>query len=172
MRTTPSALPTSRPGGRDEPEARPVLVRWAGPILIVAAVLVITHGFWLFPRLTNQQVDLLAFWFPRFCAMGSNLAHGHIPTWLPNQFGGVPFASDPQSGWLYLPVMALFTTLSCVRAIGWFVVLQPMLAGLGLYWFFRNERANARRLASFLRYHIQRPIFFASTKPALVRIAI
>jgi len=111
----------------------------AGPLLIVASVLVMMHGFWLSPKLTNQQVDLLAFWFPRFCAMGSSLAHGHIPTWLPNQFGGVPFASDPQSGWLYLPVMALFTTLSCVRAFGWFIVLQPALAGLGLFWFFRNE---------------------------------
>jgi Bacterial membrane protein YfhO len=111
----------------------------AGPLLIVASVLVVMHGFWLSPKLTNQQVDLLAFWFPRWCALGTSLAHAHIPTWLPNQFGGVPFASDPQSGWLYLPVMLLFITLSCARAFGLFIVLQPVLAGLGLYWFFRNE---------------------------------
>jgi hypothetical protein len=111
----------------------------AGPLLIVAAVLVVMHSFWLSPRLTSEQVDLLAFWMPRFCAMGKAVAHGHIPTWLPNQFGGVPFASDPQSGWLYLPVFALFSGLSCARALGAFLTLQPLLAGLGLYWFFRNE---------------------------------
>ncbi len=111
----------------------------AGPVGILAAVLVVMHGFWLSPKLTNQQVDLLAFWFPRFCAIGKAVAAGHVPTWLPNQFGGVPFASDPQSGWLYLPVMALFPAMSCARAFGLFIVLQPVLAGLGLYWFFRNE---------------------------------
>jgi hypothetical protein len=51
----------------------------------------------------------------------------------------VPFASDPQSGWLYLPAMAMFMVLPAVKAMEWFIVLQPILAGLGLYWFFRNE---------------------------------
>ena len=27
------------------------------------------------------------------------------------QFGGAPFAADPQSGWTYLPAMVLFTAL-------------------------------------------------------------
>jgi hypothetical protein len=125
---------------------RSALRRWAdpvaGPALIVAAVLITLHGFWLSPRLTNQQVDQLAFWLPRWCYLGTNLAHGHLPTWLPNQFGGVPFLSDPQSGWLYLPAMALFSMTSCARALGLFVTLQPILAGLGLYLFFRNERVG------------------------------
>jgi membrane protein YfhO len=121
------------------PERRERLAPCAGPTLIVASVLIVLHGFWLSPKLTNQQVDLLAFWMPRFHYLGSNLAHGHIPTWLPNQFGGVPFASDPQSGWLYLPVMALFSVFSPARALGLFIVLQPGLAGLGLYLFLRLE---------------------------------
>ncbi len=62
-----------------------------------------------------------------------------MPTWLPNQFGGVPFASDPQSGWMYLPAMLLFTILPAARAMEWFIVLQPILAGLGVYWFLRHE---------------------------------
>ena len=85
----------------------------AGPLLIVAGVLVLLHGFWLSPKLTNQHVDLLAFWYPRWCFLGQSLSSGHVPTWLPYQAGGVPFASDPQSGWLDLPVMVLFSTLSC-----------------------------------------------------------
>ena len=121
------------------PAGRPFLRAAAGPVLIVAAVLVVLHGFWLEGRLTTQQVDLLSWWLPRWCAMGKAVASGHIPTWLPNQFGGVPFASDPQSGWMYVPVMALFATLPCTRAFGWFVTLQPILAGLGMYAFFRHE---------------------------------
>src|SRR5438105_4059377 len=111
----------------------------AGPLLIVAGVLVLLHGFWLSPKLTNQHVDLLAFWYPRWCFLGQSLSSGHVPTWLPYQAGGVPFASDPQSGWLDLPVMVLFSTLSCARALGLIIVFHPALAGLGLYLFFRKE---------------------------------
>src|SRR6185503_7102464 len=53
--------------------------------------------------------------------------------------GGAPFAADPQSGWMYLPAMALFTALPCDVAIRAMVVLQPILAGLGIYWFARSE---------------------------------
>jgi hypothetical protein len=111
----------------------------AGPALIVLAPLIVLHGFWLSNRLSDQHVDLLSFWLPRFCFLGRALQSGHIPTWLPHQFGGVPFASDPQSGWLYLPAMALFTAFSCTRALGILIVFNPILAGLGLYLFFRNE---------------------------------
>jgi hypothetical protein len=37
---------------------------------------------------------------------------------------------------------------------------------------FRSERPNSRSAASFRRYHTQSPSFFASTTPALVKIAI
>jgi Bacterial membrane protein YfhO len=113
---------------------------WAGPALIVGSVLIVLHGFWLFPKLTYQQVDLLAFWLPRWCHLGTSLADGHLPTWLPSQFGGVPFLSDPQSGWLYLPAMFLFSVTSCARALGLVLTLHPILAGLGIYAFLRQER--------------------------------
>src|SRR5438128_3616212 len=121
------------------PPALRVLSPAVGPLLIAAAVLIVTRGFWLQGRLSREHVDLLSFWLPRWCAMGKAVFAGHVPTWLPNQFGGVPFASDPQSGWMYVPVMALFATLPCTRAFGWFVTLQPILAGLGMYAFFRHE---------------------------------
>jgi hypothetical protein len=110
-----------------------------GPALIIGCVLAVLHGFWLNPRLTNQHVDLLALWLPRWCYLGEALRAGQVPTWLPSQFSGVPFASDPQSGWMYLAPMALFTSMSCARALGAFITLQPILAGLGLYLFLRNE---------------------------------
>jgi hypothetical protein len=98
------------------------------------------HGFWLAPRLTNQHLDLLAQWYPRWCYLGRSLRAGHIPTWLPYQFGGLPFASDPQSGWLYAPVMVFFSLFSCSHALGLVIVSHPLVAGLGFYLFLRNER--------------------------------
>lgn len=130
---------TATPEAPRAPTWRLRLAMVAGPLLIVASVMAVLHGFWLHPKLSNNQVDLLAFWMPRWCFLGEALASGHVPTWLPNQFGGVPFASDPQSGWLYLPAMGLFSAMSCARALGLMIVLQPILAGLGMYWFFRNE---------------------------------
>jgi hypothetical protein len=121
----------------------PVARRWApkvaGPLLIALCPLVVLSGFWLGGELTGQHVDLLSFWLPRWCFLGSSLADGHIPTWLPHQFGGVPFASDPQSGWLYAPAMVLFSAFSCTRALGVLVALNPVIAGLGLYGFFRHD---------------------------------
>jgi hypothetical protein len=84
-------------------------------------------------------VDILSFWLPHWSALGEALRAGHVPTWLQSQFGGVPFASDPQSGWMYLPAMLLFTVLPAARAMEWFIVLQPIVAGLGIYWFLRHE---------------------------------
>src|SRR4029079_18073633 len=104
----------------------------AGPLLIIASVLIVTHGFWLEDRLSREHVDLLPFWLPRWCAMGKGVFAGHVPTWLPNQFGGVPFASAPQSRWAYLPVMFLFGATSCSRALGLLITLNPILAGLGM----------------------------------------
>jgi len=112
----------------------------AGPLLIVAAVLVVLHAFAFGGRLTLQHVDVLSQWLPTYCFLGKSLAGGHIPAWNPFVMGGVPFAADPQSGWTYVPAMALFSALPCAAAMRWFIVLQPVLAGLGLFWFLRSEQ--------------------------------
>src|SRR5437016_2867059 len=117
-----------------------VLPAVAGPILILAAVLFAMRGIAFRSFLTDQHPDILAFWLPRWCSLGHALRAGHVPAWNPLQFAGVPFAADPQSGWLYAPVMALFSTLGCGTALRVFIVLQPLLAGVGLYWFLRAER--------------------------------
>ena len=102
----------------------------------------VLHDFAFLGKLSNQHVDPLAFWLPTHCFLGESLASGHVPTWNPHVMGGVPFAADPQSGWMYLPAMALYTALPCGTAIRWFIVLQPILAGLGTYWFLRSERLS------------------------------
>ena len=115
---------------------------FAGPALIVAAVLVVDHAFAFGGKLTNQHEDVLGLTLPTYCFLGKSLAAGHIPLWNPYSLAGLPFAADPQSGWTYVPAMLLFSTLSCASAMRWYVVLQPVLAGLGIYWFLRSERVG------------------------------
>lgn len=111
----------------------------AGPALICASVLTVLHLFAFRGRISIQYPDVLPFWLPTYCFLGKSLASGAIPAWNPHAMGGVPFAADPQSGWMYAPAMALFSGLPCDVAIRWFIVLQPVLAGLGLFWFLRGE---------------------------------
>jgi hypothetical protein len=117
--------------------------RWmaaaAGPALIVACVLFALRGFAFSPLLTNQHPDILAFWLPRLSFLGRSLASGHVPLWNPFEMTGTRFAADPQAGWLYLPAMGLFSWLSPGGAMRAFIVFDPLLAGLGAYWFLREE---------------------------------
>jgi hypothetical protein len=113
----------------------------AGPALIAGGVIAILHRV-VAPGDLGNYSDLWSLWMPTYCALGRSLAAGHVPLWDPHVMGGLPFAADPQSGWMYLPVMALFTSLPCGVAFRSFVVLQPILGGLGLYWFLRAERVS------------------------------
>ena len=93
---------------------RRVLPALGGPILIVALVVFAMRGFVFRNALSDQHPDILAFWMPTYCFLGKSLAAGHIPAWNAFALAGAPFAADPQSGWMYLPSMALFTTLPCL----------------------------------------------------------
>ena len=115
------------------------LASLAGPALIVVSVLVAMRGFVFANNITNQHPDILTFWLPRSCLMARSLAAGHVPLWDPFEMIGVPFAADPQSGWLYLPNMLLSWLFGCGGGLRAFIVLQPILAGLGLHWFLRKE---------------------------------
>jgi hypothetical protein len=114
----------------------------AGPVLICIVVLVTLNAFAFRGLLSTQHPDVLPFWLPTWCYLGKSLGAGHIPLWNPAVMGGIPFAVDPQSGWLYLPPMLLFTAFPCHAAIRWFIVLQPILAGLGTYWFLTSEKLS------------------------------
>jgi hypothetical protein len=78
-------------------------------------------------------------WLPWHCHLGRSLSTLEIPAWNPYTMAGSPFAADPQSGWMNLPVMLLYGFLACHVAVRWFLVLQPVLAGLGAYAFLRSE---------------------------------
>src|SRR2546421_995156 len=139
---TGDRLRTEPRDGVAQPPWRRRAIALAGPVAIVGAVLVVMHAVWLSGLLSYQHVDVLSMWLPTHCFLGKTLASGHVPAYDPHVMAGVPFASDPQSGWMYLPAMLLYSALPCGVAIRWFVVLQPILAGLGLYSFLRSERMS------------------------------
>src|SRR5438270_8040166 len=139
---TGDRLRTERRDGVGQPPWRRRAIALAGPLAIVGAVLVVMHAVWLSGLLSYQHIDVLSMWLPTHCFLGKTLASGHVPAFDPHVMGGVPFAADPQSGWMYLPAMLLYASLPCATAIRWFVVLQPLLAGLGLYWFLRTEELS------------------------------
>jgi hypothetical protein len=111
----------------------------AGPLLIAGAVLIVDRDFAFGGRITYQHGDILSLVLPTYCFLGKGLAAGHIPAWNPTILSGMPFAADPQSGWMYAPAMLLFSALPCAAAIRWYIVLQPLLAGLAIYAFLRSE---------------------------------
>jgi hypothetical protein len=127
----------------DEPPppstARRLLNAAAGPTLIVGSVLIALRGIAFLPNLSDQHPDILSFWLPRSCMLGRAIADGHVPLWNPFEMSGTWFAADPQSGWLSLPVMASSWVFGCGGGLRALIVLNPILAGLGLFWFLRKE---------------------------------
>jgi hypothetical protein len=136
---TRTETPATPPRPVDRERWRRLAVALGGPALIVGSVLFAMRGFAFVPNLTNQHPDILTFWLPRSCLMGRALASGHVPLWNPFEMAGTPFAADPQSGWLYLPSMATSWAFGCGDGLRAFIVLNPVLAGLGLWWFLRRE---------------------------------
>jgi hypothetical protein len=109
----------------------------AGPVLIVSAVLIVLHDVAFGGLITLG--DISTYFLPNYCFLGKSIAGGHVPAWNPYTMAGVPFAADPQSGWMYLLPMALFGAFPCDPAMRVMIVSLPVLAGLGLYWFLRIE---------------------------------
>lgn len=114
----------------------------AGPALIVAGVLFALRGFVFADRLSDGHPDILTFWLPRFSFLGRSIAAGHVPLWNPFEMAGYRYAADPQSGWLYLLPMGLFSQLAPAVAMRAFIVVNPIVAGLGLFSFLRLERLS------------------------------
>lgn len=82
---------------------------------------------------TMVGVDTATYYYPIYSFLGSSLRSGNIPEWNPYSFAGLPFAADPQSGWLYAPTMLLFTLLPMEVAARGLMLLTLLLAGVGVY---------------------------------------
>ena len=137
----PDAIPTGEGGDpspsasleRAAPPAAPPDRRtewwgFAGVTLLVAvaAVHLVAGGL-----LVGQ--DAATQFYPWYGYLGERLRGGDIPAWNPGQFGGAPFAGDPQSGWTYLPAMLAFSLLPLALAAPVFVVGHLALAAAATY---------------------------------------
>ncbi|MDP9382649.1 MAG: hypothetical protein M3Q29_21410 [Chloroflexota bacterium] len=98
-------------------------------LLLLSAV----ASFPLLWRGTVVGLDSADQFYPRYLHLGDSLRSADIPGWMPYQFSGAPFAGDPQSGWMYLPAMVLFTLLPLNLAAKSYVFLHLVLAGLAAY---------------------------------------
>jgi hypothetical protein len=107
--------------------------------LIIGSVLLALRGLAFLPHLTDQHPDILSFWLPRSCFLGRAISEGHVPLWNPFEMAGTWFAADPQSGWLSLSTMGTSVAFGCGGGLRALIVLNPILAGLGLFWFLRKE---------------------------------
>lgn len=99
--------------------------------------------------------DLVSFLYPTYRFAAATLSQGALPLWNPTLYGGAPFISDIQAGFLYPPNLLLFifnptfdyATLQALSIghVGW--------AGLGMYTLLRTLRwptAPVRRAAALL----------------------
>jgi hypothetical protein len=65
---------------------------------------------------TTIGMDSATAFYPWYAFLGQRLRAGALPAWNPAQFSGTPFAADPESGWMYLAAMVLFTALPLAQA--------------------------------------------------------
>lgn len=137
MRRGRAFVPAAQPSTTSP--TRTILNAVAGPALIIGSVLLALRGIAFLPHLTDQHPDILSFWLPRSCMLGRALADGHVPLWNPYEMAGTWFAADPQSGWLSLSTMGTSLAFGCGGGLRAMIVLNPILAGLGLFWFLRKE---------------------------------
>src|SRR5205823_1164749 len=123
----------------DRPDPVPA---FAGPLVVVAAVVVVAHELVLSRTVHTQYTDVLGEWLPNLCYLGKALRAGHVPGWNPHVMAGIDFAGDPLHGWMNLPAMLAFAFPRCDVDLRVYMLLQPILAGLGMYAFLRTERTS------------------------------
>ena len=116
--------------------------RAAGDLVAVAVLLALTlvASWELVVGGTAIGMDAATFFYPLYSLLGQRLRDGDLPGWNPYSLSGAPFAADPQSGWMYLPAMLLFTLFSLSTAAKAYTVFHLLLAGLGTYGLARAVR--------------------------------
>lgn len=93
--------------------------------------------------------DLLFNIYPYANYFSTSVRAGHFPLWMAGVETGTPFYSDPIASVFYpmtwlLPLFAGSGRLPFL-VYQWYIVVHMLLAGLGMYWFLRDQ--SLRRLA-------------------------
>lgn len=93
--------------------------------------------------------DLVSFLFPTYRFAAQQLSQGILPLWNPHLYGGAPFISDIQAGFLY-PVNLLLFWLRPDFDYGmmqWLSLGHVYWAGLGVYVLLRAMEPGGRKVA-------------------------
>lgn len=141
-------------------------------LFVLAAITTVAAGF-LFSDGTLMGQDSATQFYPWYDYLGERLSTGQVPAWNPYQFGGAPFAGDPQSGWMYLPAMLIFTILPLPLAAPTFLVFHLLLAGVAMYLLARILGIGvAGALISGVAYQLSGPVLGRSVCcPAAFEVA-
>ena len=101
------------------------------------------------PVKNNAMPDVISQIYPWKKITIESLKLGQIPLWNPYSFAGTAHAANYQSA-VFSPFNALFFLFSFIDAWSVFVLLQPLLAGIGMYLFIRSlgRSKNAATLSS------------------------
>lgn len=110
--------------------------------MFLLLILTVVRAWALVTGSNFLEMDAVTFFYPMYSYLGENLRSGDIPLWSPHQLAGAPFAADPQSGWMYLPAMVLFTTLPLVLAAKSFTIIHLLAAGVAMYLLARTLGFN------------------------------
>ncbi|HSD98497.1 MAG TPA: YfhO family protein [Patescibacteria group bacterium] len=89
------------------------------------------------PVKNNAMPDVIDQLYPWKHLIISDWKSGEIPLWNPYQFAGTPFLANYQSA-AFSPMNLLFFIFPFVISWGLLILLQPLLAGLGMYFFVRK----------------------------------
>lgn len=101
--------------------------------IIAIAVVTLLAGVHLLRGGMLVGQDSAIQFYPWYSYLGEQLRSGDFPGWSSAQFSGTPFAADPQSGWMYLPAMLVFTALPIPFAAPVFVLGHLLFAAGGAY---------------------------------------
>ncbi|MGH2562796.1 MAG: YfhO family protein [Thermomicrobiales bacterium] len=82
---------------------------------------------------TRIGLDAAVQIYPSYIFLGDQLRAGEIPFWNPHVFSGTPFVADFQSGWGYIPAMALFTLFPVWLAVPLWLAFHQAIAAFGTY---------------------------------------
>lgn len=107
--------------------------------------LVILFLIFYAPLLTGTKFlweDYIEQAYPNVRFVTGCLQRGTLPLWTPYIFGGMPFASDPQST-LFYPPFWLYLFISLLTEPGglaftWYILLHILVLGLGSFYLLRN----------------------------------
>ncbi|MCE7989833.1 MAG: hypothetical protein DYG89_52470 [Caldilinea sp. CFX5] len=146
---------------RRREQRQPSIILPAADLLAGGVLCLLTVGF--FWRTLSGDVyqpadggDLVSFLYPTYRFAAAQLQQWTLPLWNPHLYGGAPFISDIQAGFLYPPNLLLFLLWPDFpyRAMQWLTIGHLYWAGLGLYvflrtWQWRPGQALSRPAALF-----------------------